>query len=280
MLREPRDTGIRNYTGKHLPLEEFETFLDRLVPYGIPLSMAHVADGAAGVASLPDCGFAITFDDGFANNLHVAAPALERRRIPATFYVTTEFVDQQACSWIDLIEYAVDRARGARLELPFVESSLATTADKIAALDAIRRAAKSDSNLDPYALADEIWKQLDIRELVPDEELDRKLTWDEVRKLATHPLFTVGGHGATHRILSHVDSDELEREVDGALDRIAAETGSQAMHFSYPEGVSGTFSPAVVERLRRRGMVSAVAVEPGAVRAGDDVYALKRTLVA
>ncbi len=119
-----------------------------------------------------------------------------------------------------------------------------------------------------------------MRELVPDDELDRKLTWDDVRALANHPLFTVGGHGATHRILSHLDSVELEREIDGALDRIAAETGRPALHFSYPEGVEGTFSPEVVERLERRGVSSAVAVEPGAVRAGDDPYALKRTLVA
>jgi peptidoglycan/xylan/chitin deacetylase (PgdA/CDA1 family) len=280
VLRARRDTGVRNYTGKHLPLEEFEAFLDELAPYGIPLSIAQVADGAAGVAPLPDRGFAITFDDGFANNLHAAVPALERRGIPAAFYVTTDFVDRQACSWIDLIEYAVDRAGDARLELPFVDTGLATTAEKIAALNAIRQRAKSDSTLDPYALADEIWKQLDVRELVPDEELDRKLTWDEVRTLADHPLFTIGGHGATHRILSHVDSGELEREIDGALDRIAAETGQPALHFSYPEGVPGTFSQGVVQRLRRRGALSAVAVEPGAVRGGDDVYALKRTLVA
>ncbi len=118
VLGAPRDTGVRNYTGKHLPLGDFESFLDELLPYGTPLSIPQVAAGAAGAAPLPDRGFAITFDDGFANNFCVAAPALERRGIPATFYVTTDFVDRQACSWIDLIEYAVDRAVGVRLELP------------------------------------------------------------------------------------------------------------------------------------------------------------------
>jgi len=268
VLREPRHTGVRNYTGKHLPLPAFEAFLDELAETGTPLSIAEVVDGAAGVTELPERGFAVTFDDGFANNIQVAAPALEQRGIPAAFYVTTDFVDRQACSWIDLIEYAVDLAAPGSRE------------EKIAALDTIRARGKSDPELDPYALADEVWGQLGVQELVPDHELDRKLTWDEVRELAAHPLFTVGGHGATHRILSHVPPRELEREVDSALDRIEAETGEPVLHFSYPEGGPTTYSDAVVDRLRRRGVASAVAVAPGAVRAGDDLFALKRTLVA
>jgi peptidoglycan/xylan/chitin deacetylase (PgdA/CDA1 family) len=280
VLRKERDTGVRNYTGKHLPLAEFEAFLDELAETGTPLSIAEVVDGAAGVTELPDRGFAVSFDDGFANNLHVAAPALEQRGIPAVFYVTTDFVDRQACSWIDLIEYAVDRADDTPLVLPFLETNLAARDEKIAVLETIRARAKSDRGLDPYELADEVWRQIGVRELVPDEELDRKLTWDEVRALATHPLFTVGGHGATHRILSHLPPAELELEIDDVLDRIGAETGEPVLHFSYPEGGPTTYSDAVVGRLRRHGVSSAVAVGPGAVRAGDDPFALNRTLVA
>ena len=280
VLRERRDTGVRNYTGKHLPLPEFESFLDELLEDGVPLSISAVADGARGEMQLPDRGFAITFDDGFANNLAVAAPALEARSIPATFYVTTDFVGRHGCSWIDLIEHAIDVADGGALLLPFLETTLGSRDAKIAALERIRKYGKLDRAGDPYALADEVRRQLGISALPMDPELDWKLTWDEVREMAEQPLFTVGGHGASHRILAHVGPDELDREVDRSLDRLDDELGRRTLHFSYPEGGPGTYTDLVLARLRARGIASAAVVAEGRISRGDDPFVLRRTLVS
>ena len=58
--------------------------------------------------------FAITFDDGFENNFSVAAPILVNFKIPFTIYITTNFVNKNAMSWIDKVDHAVDKTKKKR----------------------------------------------------------------------------------------------------------------------------------------------------------------------
>ena len=47
---------------------------------------------------------ALTFDDGYADNVSVAQPLLERQEIPATIFVTTGYVDADREFWWDELE--------------------------------------------------------------------------------------------------------------------------------------------------------------------------------
>ncbi len=115
----PLQTEVRNYTRKHLPVDDFVAVLRSLKARGTPVSMDDVIADRAGRAPLPQHAFAITFDDGFANNLTVAAPILAEEKVPATFYVTTDFIDRNRMSWIDRIEYAVEAVRQGSLRCPW-----------------------------------------------------------------------------------------------------------------------------------------------------------------
>ena len=54
----------------------------------------------------------ITFDDGYADNLHTAARALVERGLPASFFVTTQPVEKSELFWWDaLAEQALPRPR-------------------------------------------------------------------------------------------------------------------------------------------------------------------------
>jgi peptidoglycan/xylan/chitin deacetylase (PgdA/CDA1 family) len=274
VMPEPRP-GVRNYTGKHLTLEKFEATLDDFAAQGEAVTMDDIALGRP----LPPRAYAVTFDDGFRNNSTVAAPALRRRGIPATIYVTTAFIDDNGASWIDLIEEAVEAAPAFELDLPFGRRAGESREAKTALLDEMRAYVKAGNGVDPYAFAADARAQLGAGPLRVDPILDQKLDWDEVRALDGDGLFTIGGHGHTHRVLEHLDDDALASELDTSLARLRAQLGHDVVHYSYPEGLEGCYSPRLIAQLRARGIRCAPTAEPGVNALGDAPFLLTRIAV-
>ncbi|HXX95056.1 MAG TPA: polysaccharide deacetylase family protein [Planctomycetota bacterium] len=280
VVREHRHQ-VRNYTRKHLTLSRFEEVLRELLAGGTPVSIPDIVDAARYGRRLPPRAFAVTFDDGFENNASVAAPALRKAGIPATFYVTSGFVDRNSASWIDEIEEAVEKTEVVRLHLPLklARETFRDPQEKRELLDAIRKHVKGDPRIDPYEFSRDVRRQLATGPFVPDVELDQKLTWEQIGELSRDPLFTVGGHGHTHRILSFLDPLQLEEELATSLGRVRGATGSGVLHYSYPEGLAHCYSEAVIGSLRRHGIVCAPTAEDGVNQVGDDLFRLKRIMV-
>ena len=272
--------AVRNYTRKHLDVATLTAILDELCAAGTPVSLPDILAATVEHRPLPPGAFAITFDDGFANNATIAAPILRARSLPATFYVTTGFLESDGASWTDMIEYAVERTSRVRLDLPGARARRAGSGgEKIALLERIRAFVKGRSDVDPYAYAREVWRQLGVTAMTLDPELDAKLTWKQVRQLDEDPLFTVGGHGHTHRILEFLDDAALEDEIATSTRTLAAHLGHPVDHYSYPEGLAHCYSERVIGRLRVHGIACAPTAEPGLNPPGTDPFRLKRLSV-
>lgn len=68
----------------------FTSHLDQILAERMTaITVSDLVDARAGRTTLPDRPVVLTFDDGFADMLDVAAPALAERGLPATLYVTT-----------------------------------------------------------------------------------------------------------------------------------------------------------------------------------------------
>lgn len=280
VIREQRHQ-IRNYTRKHLPLDDFVHFLREVTTGGTPVSMDQIVAATRTGTRLPNRAFAITFDDGFENNVSVAAPVLDEFQIPATFYVTSSFVGSSIRSWTDQIEDVLEQV--GPLRLAGVGEGLdgvhATREEKISLMDRVRHHVKSDQRIDPYEFAEMMTRQAGSVVARLDSELDAKATAGQIQTLAAHPLFTVGGHGHTHRILSFLSAEELDREIDTSLRLLTQATQKEIRHYSYPEGLAHCYSDEVIAKLRSHGIACAPTAEEGRNVVGDSLFHLKRVFV-
>jgi len=272
---------VRNYKRKHLERNYFIRILDDLAERGQAVTMEAIVAQKERGEKLPPYSFAISFDDGFLNNLTIAAPLLKERNMPAIFYLTTQFVNDNKMSWIDTIESAVELSKG------FDSASLApvpsrwceTDQDKRWFLDQIRFWIKNSVSANALELSEEIRRQLHPQPLTLDPELDTKMTWLEVNQLIQDPLFIIGGHSHTHRILTFLSPPELEWEIATSLSLLENKTGLRPRHYSYPEGLSHCYSEQVIETLRRHGIVCCPTAEDGTNDKDTDLYRLKRITV-
>ena len=101
----------------------------------------------------------ISFDDGFYNNYKIAFPILKNLKIPAVFYITYNFINNNLSSWIDQIEYIIENSKSGQFDTEIGKISFINTKQsKIKLLKFIRKKVKMNKKIDPYNFAKSIAK--------------------------------------------------------------------------------------------------------------------------
>ncbi len=244
----------------HLSPERFEAHLVYLSRRARVVSLSKVVQAVERGETLPAGTVALAFDDGYLDNLHVAAPLLSRYGLPATLFLPTAYVASGAPQWIDA-QYAAFRARrrdtlcwpvdvGHEFDLRMPETRLAAyravAADLLgmtwdgreAALAALRQQLGSTASPPPLTM-----------------------NWNEVRALRRqYPDVELGVHTREHVDLSR-HPDRAADEVVGCCDDFAHAIGERPRFFAYPYN---RVSPEAVSAVRTAGLCGAVAGEGAA----------------
>tara|TARA_B110000114_G_C14984800_1_gene354046 strand:+ start:17 stop:928 length:912 start_codon:yes stop_codon:yes gene_type:complete len=273
---------IRNYTKKHLLKKEFIQVLNDLNKKGNCMSLDQVCDTIKNKRNFKDYSYSITFDDGFYNNYKIAAPILKKRKLYATFYLTTSFIDKNETSWIDKIEHMIEKLKIKKTINIFNKKFNIdnTKKAKINFLNSIRYYAKKDNtNFNKLVLI--IKKQLGFNYKLNNLNniLDKKMNWSQVRKLNKCEYFTVGGHTVNHPILSFLNDREAKKEIYNSINAIEKKTKIKVKHYSYPEGLKHTFGKREIKLLKNRGISICPSAEFGFNNKYTDLFNLKRIFV-
>lgn len=273
---------IRNYTKKHLLKKEFIKVLNDLNKKGNCMSLDQVCDTIKSKRNFKDYSYSITFDDGFYNNYKIAAPILKKRKLYATFYLTTSFIEKNEKSWIDKIEHMIEKEKNKKIINIFNKKFKIDNNKKVKInfLNSIRYLAKKD-NTDFNKLVLDIKKQLGFNYKLNNLNniLDKKMNWTQVRKLNQCEYFTVGGHTVNHPILSFLCDREAKKEIYNSINAIKKNTKIKIKHYSYPEGLKHTFGKREMKLLKNKGITICPSAEFGFNNKNADLFNLKRIFV-
>jgi peptidoglycan/xylan/chitin deacetylase (PgdA/CDA1 family) len=203
------------------------------------LSLEELVDCSAR-GFIPRRAVAVTFDDGYIDNFTTASPILEAFDIPATFFLTTERIDERHEFWWDTLERVF--LCGDHLPLTIdidwtsgpIHASTRTGEDRLQAHWTFYRALYACQPRDRDALLARVtaWSGLSL----PVRPEHRPMTTDELRRFAHRPRHTIGGHGHAHVALPPHASDVQREELLRNKARLEDICGRRVRFFAYPYG--------------------------------------------
>jgi peptidoglycan/xylan/chitin deacetylase (PgdA/CDA1 family) len=227
--------------------------------------------------NMPRNGVAITFDDGYLDNVEFALPILLRYHLPATFFVTSDAVLGHGAFWVGWLHQNIVTTPVSLLQ-PIVESIVgspvrALTAD--AAFAAIAHRIDAASGAERRLLFET------LERLFPNapklgEPSRFMMTPRDLRRLRDAGM-GIGAHTATHRVLAGAPEAEAVDEVVRSKHDLEDVLGEPVVHFAYPNGhVDENVDADAARIVAAAGFRSASTSRRGVVTRDSALHALPR----
>jgi len=204
----------------------------------------------------------ITVDDGYRDFYQIAYPALRERRLPATLFVTTGFLNREIWLWWDVIDYLVSTTAlsSATLECggKEIHLDLTTPQGRKSGWDAVASLCTRINNSDKQLILNRLAETLHVS--VPQVPTERyaSCSVEELKEMAEHEI-SFGPHSVNHPVLSRCEPDEWKREISDSRRHLSARAKGYVDVFAYPSGTKEDYNKGMEAFIESAGFDAAVA---------------------
>jgi peptidoglycan/xylan/chitin deacetylase (PgdA/CDA1 family)/glycosyltransferase involved in cell wall biosynthesis len=262
--------------GLCVPADRFTDHMRYLAERCTPMSLEDLFLAAQSDA-LPERAVAVTLDDGYLDALTTAAPILVEHRVPATFFVNSERLNEEHEAWHDIVERVLIPGEGLPPVLTIGVAGRETCLD-MTTPDSRREALMTlHGSLLPMSCTERrdvlgqlaAWSGL---ELTPRQDR-RVLLGIEVQALSGIPGCAIGSHSARHLLLPVQPAEVQRAELLECKRLLEGLIGQPISSFCYP---FGEHDETLASAVRQAGHLLAVTVEPGFITRSTDPMRLPR----
>lgn len=278
----------------------FEEHLQILRRHFRPMSLSRLVQ-ALRAGSVPPRSVVLTFDDGYADNLHNAKALLERYSVPATVFVTTGAIGRDREFWWDELDklllqpVPLPESISLRLDAQTYRWTLGD-AVRYEQQDAFRyqrwraweepptlrhrlyyslwNLLQRASDADRQAVLDELASQVGIHHGA--RSTHRSLTIDELRTLSQGDWIDVGAHTVSHTVLSTLPRGEQQEEILNSKHILEQILKRPVTTFAYPYGKFSDYTQETRALVEQSGFVAACTNVSGVVLPSTGSYELPR----
>jgi peptidoglycan/xylan/chitin deacetylase (PgdA/CDA1 family) len=241
------------------------------------ISLEEVAKRISCGRSVRRCA-AITFDDGFRDNYHRAYPLLKKFQVPATIFLTPDYIEKGEAPWFVKFRHYFMNTSKNRLELELggqiASFSLRDPSEKRNASDKLMGYLQACPNEERLAILKDLPSLLAVDSARELQGL--MLTWDQIREMSKNGIH-FGAHTMTHPVLSQIGPEIMRYEIGASKEIIAEKIDRPINTFAYPFGRKDHYPPNAPKLLKELGFTCAVTTIPGTNSLNTHIYELKRS---
>lgn len=237
-------------------------------PLSISGALKHLEQG-----TLPANAICVTFDDGYINNLEIAAPILQQFNIPATVYIATGFSNGENM-FNDRVIDLVANQQISTLNLDAIEEhsvELERTEDRIKVAHRILAKIKYLPIAERKTLIDALYQENNAHEAPI-----KMMSAEQIKQLRSMGV-DIGAHTVEHPILKVLEATEQEQQIAESKQVLETILGEEITGFAYPNGkVGGDYDQATRNIVEDLGIDYAVSTNWGVTTKNSDKFQLNR----
>lgn len=262
----------------HLDAERFEEHIAFIASSFNCVQVSQLV-ACAERGEMPANSVAITFDDGFVNNLRTALPILERFGVPATVLLAAGYIDRDCVLWPEYIAIVLSATPLREFTVRGERVAAESPSAKAASYKMLTRACKQLPAAEHDSFLAELAREAGLSDSAvrahPLWEQFRIMSWSEVKTLASSPLIEIGAHTLTHPVLSRIADEQARQEIAGSKALIEKHVGAVKL-FAYPYGGDHDYSERHVQMAREAGYKGALSSMPGTLFSGSSSFEIPR----
>ncbi len=192
---------------------------------------------------------AITFDDGYLNNLELALPVLEDLQIPATFFVTAINSTSYPMLWTDYLDLVNMRYRH-----PVVIQGEVFEHNEKEYANPQKETLKAVCKRKDWSFKSSIYTT--FPELLSDPICEEYASYwkvmnePQMRQLAASPWASVGSHGYYHDELGRLPTEDAVKLLRKSKNYLEEVLDQEIRSLAYP---NGSYTPDLVNAAKRLG---------------------------